>query len=236
MATRSLPSITLALRRVSQATVLACVVAVNANAANTQAGTNERRVAAGASGDLNADGRPDRALLVTLPPAQDGSARRAVVVQLRSGETWHDFARAEQLVPATPARAQAGGLQCEEDPFGSLRIEHGVLIVRLEFWSSCGSWSETDETYRFRLDPKLRRLVLIGLDRTTRSRASGEQIAFSANRLTGEWVSRASDPTDQVANERARRGRLKRADAIYFFEDVVGGCYDKAGALRPWCD
>ena len=73
-----------------------------------------------------------------------------------------------------------------EDPLeeGDIAIDRDVLRVKLNYFTSAGSWSAFNSTFRFRY--RNGQLVLIGFDRYSFHRATGESTDVSINLLTGK--------------------------------------------------
>ncbi len=74
---------------------------------------------------------------------------------------------------------------CLADPLledGGVAIKKGMLQIDLNYWTSCGSWSVTHSTYKFRFQENT--FQLIGLDESYFGRNTGEETTTSYNYLT----------------------------------------------------
>lgn len=145
-----------------------------------------------ASGDLTGDGRPETVLIIRdTDPARviandglgadslDTNPRRLLVFE-KAADDFRQIAAGDHVVPPSGSE----DTPCLVDPLedGGLSISHRVLSLNLRFWTSCGSWGTSGNTYKFRLEGD--RFRLIGFDKTEfmRNTGSGEQI--SVNFLT----------------------------------------------------
>lgn len=70
---------------------------------------------------------------------------------------------------------------CLMDPLveGDIQINKGVLLLSLNYWLSCGSWSTGTDTYTFRFQKN--EFELIGFDTFSFARNSGEIHEVSVN-------------------------------------------------------
>lgn len=144
-------------------------------------------------GDLNHDGRPDAAIVIqqqdpanivrneNLGSAELDTNPRQLWVLLNRPQGWQVAAVSRDWLPP------AGDIEapCLLDPLadGGLDIRQGRLQVTLNYWYSCGSWGVNRHTYTFRQEDQ--RFRLIGLDRQSHMRNSGEMSSVSTNYLTG---------------------------------------------------
>ena len=73
---------------------------------------------------------------------------------------------------------------CLADPLeeGGMDLRRGVLSINLNYWLSCGSWSTSKVTFKFRLEKG--RYRLIGFDRSSFARNGGTGEEISINYLT----------------------------------------------------
>ncbi|SFE20447.1 hypothetical protein SAMN04487969_101628 [Paenibacillus algorifonticola] len=153
-----------------------------------------------AEADLNNDGLVDIAAVLEKEDISQEAPDRAIMIAF--GQTDHTYKRsviAEQAV----MRANEGGIY--GDPFESLTIEKGVLVLR-HFGGSNSRWYNT---YRFRYQDN--DWYLIGA--TTGSYFTGNELMDNAdeddyNLLTGEFVKKTWDEEagEQVI-ERGNRGK-----------------------------
>jgi hypothetical protein len=144
-----------------------------------------------AEGDLDRDGLADLALVLR----QTGSAN--VVANDGLGENPFDT---NPRMLAVALRMPSGGYRLAlenrtliprrvdpvmADPLseGGIAIARGALKVTLHLFMSAGGWSMSQTTYTLRLRDG--RMELIGFDRRTAHRGSGETDDVSVNYLTG---------------------------------------------------
>ena len=73
---------------------------------------------------------------------------------------------------------------CLADPLeeGGMDLRNTVLTINLNYWLSCGSWSTSKDSYKFRLENG--RYRLIGFDRRSYARNGGTGEEISINFLT----------------------------------------------------
>ncbi len=148
------------------------------------------RLEAQASGDLDADGVRDLALVlrqadpadtVRLPELDEpfDTKPRILAVALRETANGRFVLNVEnhRLIPRHVNPSQ-------EDPFeaSDLRIERGVLKVGLSLFMTAGGWETARSTYTF--GHRDGRFSLIGFDRFTAHRARGDTREVSVNYLT----------------------------------------------------
>lgn len=137
------------------------------------------------AGDLNGDSVPDYALkLVEDKPARNSEdvateRQRALVILVQ--ETGGQLVRvgvADKLLQCTSCGGAFYGVV--ESP-AEVTIEKGVIVVQQEH----GSNNLTNTTYRFRYDPIIQRIILIGFDYANADRGTAQDISESTNYLTG---------------------------------------------------
>ncbi len=180
-------------------------------------------------GDLNNDGIDDLALkLIERTGAREDATAdnetnryRALVVLLRSKDgQLHKAAVADRLLQCTDCGGAFYGVV--EAP-ANVRIAKGVLIVSQDH----GSREVTETVFRFRLDPKTNRFVLIGSDITTNDRATGTTEAQSTNFLTGKQVTEKSRFSERTGgNVRISSTAKQVATATAFIDEVDYESYD----------
>ena len=130
--------------------------------------------------DFNGDGLVDTAYVVRVPDEW-----RKLVVMIGYAEEvdmGHD---------------PAGEAEMDPYPLGSaaLSAKKGVLVVE----DLAGGTSAISSTYRYRYDPKVRRMRLIGDDVTYYSRTNNhDSIEISTNRLTGLQLRTVNKLTDDA--------------------------------------
>jgi hypothetical protein len=165
-------------------------------------------------GDLNGDGRADRA--VHLVPANAGyepdgvgaaPESHALIILLaeRGGGLRRAGAATQLLQTAVPQ----WGLR--------LAIRRGVLVVNQNY----GMTEVADVTHRFRLDPASGRFLLIGRDQFNyhRPQELSDPVKTSENYLTGErLITTGHYGAGGTYRESERRERIPRTRA--YFDDV----------------
>jgi hypothetical protein len=149
-----------------------------------------------AKGDLNRDGHDDVALVlqqtdpalvrkndVLGPDSLDLNPRRLIVL-LHQADGLRKAASVDRFLPTE----NDADNPCLEDPLaeGGIRIQRGLLRIDLQYWTSCGSWGVSHQTFSFRLEGPEERFRLVGLDGWEFMRNSGERSEFSKNYLTGK--------------------------------------------------
>ncbi|MGK9164817.1 hypothetical protein KXR53_00885 [Inquilinus limosus] len=153
------------------------------------------RLEAQARGDLNGDGAEDLAFVLhatdpkNVVPNPDGfgedpldtNPRILAVAFARKGGAAYDLALENHTL--IPRRTDP----VLEDPFdgtaaGGLQIARGTLRITLGVFVSAGSWTTWNTTQTFRWQNG--RFELIGYDRTSTHRGSGETNGLSINYLT----------------------------------------------------
>jgi hypothetical protein len=138
-------------------------------------------------GDLNGDATPDLALkLIQEGPAGDENVireRHRALVILFAGKDGklRRAAIADNLLQCTSC---GGAFYGAVEAPANVKIRRRVLIVKQDH----GSRNVTEQTFRFRYDPKVQRFVLIGLDISDNDRATGVVVEESMSFLTGVKV------------------------------------------------
>jgi hypothetical protein len=130
--------------------------------------------------DFNGDGLVDTAYVVRVPDEW----RRLVVM----------IGYAEEV---DMGHSPAGEAQMDPYPLGSaaLSVKKGVLVVE----DLAGGTSAVSSTYRYRYDPRARRMRLIGDDVTYYSRTNNhDSIEISTNRLTGLQLRKVNKLADDA--------------------------------------
>lgn len=148
-------------------------------------------------GDLTKDGIADVVLvLIQQAPAKDGESReRALVVLAREADktTLRLLGRNDKLLLCDQCGGVKGGTG---EP--TITVEKGVLVIN----SSGGSREMWSWTFRFRMDAKSGKLVLIGRDMSSTDTLTMASQGTSENYLTGQAV-RESNPPDAAMLEQA---------------------------------
>jgi hypothetical protein len=205
-------------------------------------------------GDLNSDGRADWVIVIESDdPAkrvtQNLSAvninpRRMLVLihDPKRAQGYRQIGVSDRLIPpaADELPASESAMSCAEDPLHDIAIRNRVITATFVFWRSCGSWSISEEQYRFRIEPERAqvpdRVRLIGVERTEGSRAHGEKIIISANLLTSK--KQRTDVT--LVPETRRKTKVSTIVDLRprYLEDVdkAGECDDASPSKdRSWC-
>ena len=147
------------------------------------------KLEAKAVGDLNRDKWPDAALVLRMDdprnriapqwdPKQhfDTNPRMLVVALARKGGGYVLAASDHRLIPRL-------GNQNQDDPFDEIAIRGGTLSVKMHLFMSAGGWQMGGSAYTFRWQDG--GFKLIGFDRDSVMRNSGETQEVSINYLTG---------------------------------------------------
>lgn len=147
-------------------------------------------------GDLNKDGIRDAALVIEQtdkanyiankeglgPGVLNVNPRKLIVLfRDRLNKSYVVAAEKEGFIPAQNSYDSP----CLEDPFmdeGDINIKNGLLILELYTFMSCGSWSTSLETFKFRFNGT--GFTLIGYDRNETHRGNDEIMRLSVNFLT----------------------------------------------------
>lgn len=148
-----------------------------------------------AAGDLDRDGIPDLALVLRQTEPKNVVANenglgenpldtnpRILAVALRSGPSGDYVLRLENhmLIPRRDDPVFADPLS----ESGGISIKRGALRVSLYQFASAGGWGMSTTTYSFQL--RGGRFVLIGFDRDSVTRNTGETKAISIDYLAGK--------------------------------------------------
>jgi hypothetical protein len=143
-----------------------------------------------ATGDLNADGRPDLVFvgeatdLKKITKRDDGyelnGNTRTIVVLLADKEGYRKVCESAKFIPPSYT------LEFDNlfDRFHGLKIEKGIVSFTFNWFASVGTAWTSMETFKFRLEKG--RVRLIGSEDSTYSRNQGDKILTSTNYLTGK--------------------------------------------------
>ena len=178
-----------------------------------------------ASGDLNGDGAGDLAIILRgtnprLIRSNDGlgessidSNPRRLVVYFWNGKDYRHAVAADHFIPSAGSQDSP----CLADPLaeGELSIARQVLSVKLQYWLSCGGWSTSSNSYKFRYQGS--RFLMIGFDHTEFKRNSGEGEEVSVNFLTG----RKSVTLFAIDDSIPKKLRWSRIGAQRFYLDSL---------------
>jgi hypothetical protein len=104
------------------------------------------------------------------------------------------------------------------EPFLEVSIRNKILRLKFGVWSSAGSWSCSETSYKFRWQDS--KLVLIGADDTDTQRNTGEETAFSYNFLTGKERITTSNFADHTIPQKTqwRTLRVKKLKPLRSFK------------------
>lgn len=190
-----------------------------------------------ASGDLDADGTTDLALLLRQQDPRNvlrneglgepgfDTNPRMLVVALRDGAGYRRVLEDHAFIPRRADPVEDDYVQGDD----ALSIVRGALRIRLHAWRSAGGWSTWGSTFTFRWQAGC--LRLIGFDRSHLQRNSGQTQDTSINYLTGRaTVAEGSIEDDAVAT---RRLRIDRAP-LRCLQDIGSGMdFDPALPAAP---
>jgi len=109
-------------------------------------------------------------------------------------------------------------------------IDNGVLQVRLQYSSSCGSYSVTNQIFSFRYEDK--RFRLIGLDINTFSRNTGDITESSSNYLTGKRKI-TTGLNEFEDSEAVIAWQDFPVDSKVFLDGISAVC--ATNSQEPWC-
>ena len=182
------------------------------------------KLEAKATGDLNGDKLPDAALVLHMAdpanvlakdwdPAQkyDSNPRRLVVLFGRNGGGYMLAAADNKLIPRLENQNQ-------DEPFDEVAIISGTLRVKMHLFMDAGGWEMGGSAYTFRWQDGAFRLI--GFDRDSIQRNSGETTEISINYLTGRKVVKRGD----IGTDKQTTQALKIAKKpLIKLEDVGDG-------------
>lgn len=147
-----------------------------------------------AIGDLNGDTRPDAALVLhmadprnRISPSWDPSTKydtnpRMLIVAFAKKEGGYELAAADhKLIPRRENPNQ-------DEPFDEVRIAGGTLRVKMHLFLEAGGWRMGGSAYTFRWQDGAFRLI--GFDRDSIFKNSGETEEISINYLTGRKLTK----------------------------------------------
>lgn len=150
------------------------------------------------AGDLNKDGEDDVAIILEgtdeqaivrntegLGPEWLNLNGRVIVILLKNTNTGNYNLSDYNFYLVPPSNDEDA--PCLEDPLAQsegIAIKKGVLCISFNYWSGCGSYGTSNETYKFRLQDGAFRLI--GYDSYDFSRSDGGKNSISINFLTNK--------------------------------------------------
>jgi hypothetical protein len=182
------------------------------------------KLEAKATSDLNGDKLPDAALVLHMAdpanmvakdwdPTQkyDSNPRMLVVLFGRKSGGYTLAAADHKLIPRLENQNQ-------DEPFDEVAIVGGTLRVKMHLFMSAGGWEMGGSAYTFRWQDGAFRLI--GFDRDSIQRNSGETKEISINYLTGRKVLKRGD----IGTDKQTTQALKIAKkSLIALEDVGDG-------------
>ncbi len=166
-----------------------------------------------ATGDLNGDRLPDAALVLqmndprnlvasTFDPNEkyNSNPRMLVVAFARKGGGYALAAADHRLIPRLENQNQ-------DEPFDEVKIVGGTLRLKMHVFMSAGGWRMGGSAFTFRWRDG--GFKLIGFDRDSVMRNTGETEEVSINYLTGRKLLKTGNIGTSVAKERTVRMRRK---------------------------
>ncbi|HVH48973.1 MAG TPA: hypothetical protein VM760_03730 [Sphingomicrobium sp.] len=148
------------------------------------------KLEAKATGDLNGDKLPDAALVLHMAdPANlissdwdpnqkyDSNPRMLVVLFAKPSGGYSLAAADHKLIPRLENQNQ-------DEPFDEVKVAGGTLRVKMHLFMSAGGWEMGGSAYTFRWQDGAFRLI--GFDRDSVRRNTGETEEVSINYLTGK--------------------------------------------------
>lgn len=188
-----------------------------------------------ATGDLNRDGVDDAALVVeeiNSVNLRTNKARlgaeifnlnpRRLIVLINTSNGYKQIFSRDNLLPTEHDE----GDPCLVDPLadGWISISHGTLIIKLQYWQSCGGWGSINNKFTFRLDNN--RFRLTGFDSFDYYRNTGEEFQVSINYLTGK---KKNTTVSNIADTSRRSESWKTIPSIhkFYLDDILLDCNPK---------
>jgi hypothetical protein len=166
-----------------------------------------------ATGDLNRDKLPDAALVLhmndrrnhvasTFGPDEkyNSNPRMLVVAFARKGGGYSLAVADHRLIPRLENQNQ-------DEPFDEVKIAGGTLRLKMHVFMSAGGWRMGGSAYAFRWQNG--GFKLIGFDRDSVMRNTGDTEEVSINYLTGRKQLKTGNIGTSVAKERTVRMRRK---------------------------
>ncbi|WP_373755608.1 hypothetical protein [Neisseria sp.] len=195
-----------------------------------------------ANGDLNRDGKADKVVVEQMQNPKNiikndglGSKTlntnpRRLRVMLAEKGGWRTVSEARWLPPEHDAETP-----CLTDPLydGGINVEKGILSVNLNYFLSCGSWTVSNHTFKYRYQNG--RMVLIGADGRSHARnggyGTGVSINFPTRKITATGFIQIFDAKSHTENggrlkkQQSRFAKLKAGQPVYL-ENKPADPYD----------
>lgn len=157
---------------------------------------------------------------------------RQLIFLSRDGVQYRKTGIAENFLPPEHSAVTP----CLMDPLEDrdLTLKNGVLIIRMHYWLSCGSYEVTNKSYKFRTEQG--RYRLIGYDSSSFSRASLEGQSSSINYLTNRRKRISGEQMDQDPGSPSERTVWTKIPREVFYLDAMNqtACDDYESA-PSWC-
>ncbi len=175
-----------------------------------------------AEGDLNQDGYNDLAFVIqntdskNIRNNEEGLGRKTIDLNPRILAIYFRDGKSKQLIKygQYDEFIILQDSPVMDEPFKSLEIDQrGILKISFHFWSSAGSWSTSDDHYKFRFSDKA--FQLIGYDSFYLHRGSGEVQEHSINFLTRKMkISKGTIEQDILESVQWKKFKLKKLKTL----------------------
>lgn len=181
-----------------------------------------------ATGDLTKDGADDEVLVLeqtaaaNLKPNDSLGAPllnlnpRRLLILIKTTDGYQPLLRRDDLLPSE----HDAETPCLADPLleqGGIAVRGGKLMITLGYWLSCGSYGVTTDTFTLRLEGE--RFRLIGFDRQSFSRNSGEISETSINYLSAK--KKTTNGENEFEESTVVEEWTKLADLPKFYLDEI---------------
>jgi hypothetical protein len=190
-----------------------------------------------ATGDLNADGIDDAAIVLDKLPPQLKSNRlslRRMLVLLGSADGFKKILSRDNLLPS----AQQDNEPCWIDPLleaDALVISDSTLMLAFRYSTSCGSYDVSNERFNFQLEGE--RLKLAAYELYVASRNSGEIEEIKVDLLQGTLRKTYGENLfDESQKARVRWDQLGPQQPLYLDEMTLNCDPEKLGDEPAWCE
>jgi hypothetical protein len=189
-----------------------------------------------ATGDLNADGRPDKALVLRQTDPKNIIENKGlgvdklntnprVLVLLFADAAGAGYTLAAEERALIPRHESPTA----DDPLEKVFISKGNLYVQVKFWASAGSWSMSNAAFTLRYQDSCFRMI--GYDSQYRHRGNGQNETRSVNYFTGK-MSRITVGGENDA-QKTLWSTLKSSRKICLGDIGDGLAFDPVTADRP---